>query len=130
MIKEGSVYKLTSSESSFHFHIVTFRDPLGRDSVNIVLYISSSTTLIDPTCTFKPGEDFFISKPSWVKYRNCKVLSDMDLERLKPIGIVSDKTLEKIKRGFELALGHGKIDDYPKFLYLKWKDDLLFSHLK
>ena len=129
MIQEGSVFVLRSSEHLPHYHIVIFRDPLNRESANIVLYLTSTETKPDRTCEFNRGDDFFISKYSCVKYRNCKVIFDIDLEPLECIGVASDKTMRKIKTGFDHALQQGKIVDDAKDLFFKWKDDLLYSKM-
>lgn len=104
MIQEGSVYSLQGTEPKSHYHIVAFRDPAGRDKVSIVLYITSTTSMVDKTCEFNENDDFFIDRYSWVKYRNCKVLSDLDLSKLKCLGVASTETLDKIRAGFLKAL--------------------------
>lgn len=130
MIQEGSVFRLRGSESSPHYHVVVFRDPLGHDKVNIVLYITSSKSVPDTTCEFNDKDDFFIDRYSWVKYRNCKVLSDIDLAKLECLGIASPATLEKLRVGFLKALSQGKIIDEAKSLFQKWETDWLYSQIK
>jgi len=125
MITEGSVYKLKGSEDKPHFHIIVFTDPSGQDKRCIVCYLSSSTTLQDTTTTFKAGDEFFIDRPSWVKYRNAKIMVEMDLEILTNIGVISSENLEKIKVGFKQSLR--KVPREVKTLLEQWEQDRFFS---
>ncbi|NLB72381.1 MAG: hypothetical protein GX797_10335 [Chloroflexi bacterium] len=124
MITEGSVYKLKGSEDKPHYHIIVFSDPRGQGKQYIVCYLSSTTTRADTTTTFKPGDEFFITKPCWVKYRNAKIIVEMDFEKLTSIGVISDQNLEKIKEGFKLSLG--KMPGEVKNLWKQWEQDRWF----
>lgn len=125
MIAEGSVYLLQGSESKPHYHIVVFTDQIGQDKRCIICYLSSSTTLQDLTTTFEAGEDFFIDRPCWVRFRNAKIMVEMDIENLTSIGVVSNESLEKIKDGFKKSLR--KIPREVKTLWESWEQDQLFS---
>lgn len=125
MIVEGSVYSLKGSESKPHYHIIVFTDPRGQDKRYITCYLSSSTTLPDSTTTFEAGEDFFIDRPCWVRFRNAKIMVEMDIEIYTSIGVVSDENLEKIKDGFKQSLR--KMPREVKTLWESWEQDRLFS---
>jgi hypothetical protein len=129
MIQEGSVFFLKGTEPSPHYHILLFRDPSGQDKTSIAVYITSRTTMPDQTCEFNEGDEFFIEMYSWVKYRNCKLLFDIDLSHFKPLGVVSTETLEKIKTGFRTALKDGKIIGDVKSTFLRWEDNRLYNSM-
>lgn len=128
MIQEGSVFYLKGSEDRPHYHIIVFGDPLNQDKRLIACYLSSSQTLPDLTTTFQPNEDFFITRFSWVKYRNAKILSEMDLNMFTCLGPVNDKVLTKIQKGLRASLS--RVPREVKDLLLQWDQDRLFGSSK
>jgi hypothetical protein len=128
MIQEGSVFYLKGSEDRPHYHIIVFRDPLNQDKRLIACYLSSSQTLPDLTTTFQPNEDFFITRFSWVKYRNAKILSEMDLHLFNHVGNVNEKVLAKIQTGLRASLS--RVPREVKDLLLQWDQDRLFGSSK
>jgi len=125
MIAEGSVFFLQGSESKPHYHIIVFTDQKGQDKRFIVCYLSSSTTLQDLTTTFEKDDDFFIDRPCWVKFRNAKIMVEMDIEKFTSIGVMSTENLEKIKNGFKQSLR--KMPREVMTLWESWEQDRLFS---
>lgn len=125
MVPEGCVFYLKSFENNPHYHIIIFTDPLGRDKRCIACYITSTETLPDHTTTFEAGDDFFITKKSWVKYRNARILLEMDLQKFEKLGEIKTNNLRKIQDGFEQSLK--KVPREVKELWEQWKQDSLFS---
>jgi len=127
MIQEGSVFYFKGSEPKSHYHIVILRDPSEKDKRSIVVYLSTSRTRMDDTCTFRNGDDFFITQDCWVRYRNCKIISDADLCKLEYIGVAKESTVKKIKDGFIKTLK--TIQDDVRYTYENWRDDHLFRNM-
>lgn len=125
MVTEGSVFYFEGFEEKPHYHIIVFSDPSGHDKRCILLYLSSAQTLPDLTTTFDAGDDFFIDRPCWVRFRNAKIMVEMDLEMLTSIGVVADKNLTKIQEGFKRSLH--KVPREVKALWESWEQDRFFS---
>ncbi len=125
MIPEGSVYYLSGTEPTPHYHVVVFSSPKPSEKCYLVCYLSSSKTLADRTTEFVSGDDFFISKSCWTKYRNAKIMYEMDLKLLSCIGIASDTTVQRIKEGLRQSLS--RVPREVKDLYRDWQQYALLN---
>lgn len=109
-----------------HYHIIILDSVCSKETMYIIVYLSSSDTKVDMTTTFNKDEDAFIDRFCWVKYQNAYTISEIDLDDGRIIRYeckASSSTIDKISGDLP------KARLAPKFVknnFADWKSDHMF----
>ena len=84
-----------------HLHVIVAEIQPGKDGLVMLVYLSSAESYRDETTIVEQGEHPFITKKSWVRYRNTKIMqrASLDGKIQKYYGKVSPQFLDKIQKG-------------------------------
>jgi hypothetical protein len=111
-----------------HLHIIVAQEgSLDEDRVMMV-YLSSTKSHQDPTTIINIGEHPFVTKQSWVRYQNIKVVQRLSLtDKISTsYGKVSDSLLLRIQNG----VLHSKfVAKDKRELFREWQDDEIYKQM-
>ena len=111
-----------------HLHIIVAQEgSLDEDRVMMV-YLSSTKSHQDPTTIINIGEHPFVTKQSWVRYQNIKVVQRLTLtdKIATSYGKVSDSLLLRIQNGVR----HSKfVAKDKRELFREWQDNEIYKQM-
>lgn len=112
-----------------HYHIIILASVNSKEPMYLIVYLSSSKTMVDRTTTFNKNEDTFIDRFSWVKYQSAYIISETDLDDGRIIRYqckAKSSTVDKISADLPKAK---RAPNYIRERFADWKSDQMFSSI-
>ena len=127
-IEIGDCFLFDNDEGGRHMHIVIEEDRENPFGQVILVYITSSERIFDPTTIFEPGIHEFIKKKSWVKYDNTQIMLRSELQKriIKRYSPLKPEYIEKLHKGI---LESKRTSNRNKELFRLWHNERLLRNL-
>ena len=128
-IQIGDCFLFDNDEGGRHMHIVIAEDRENPYGQVMLVYITSSIKIFDPTTIFDPGTHEFIVKRSWVKYDNVQILlrSELRPRIIKRYNPLAPEHIERLQSGL---LASRRTPIRIKDLYQQWNNERLLRSFR